>query len=117
MALSSLTKEGLSQLLSRMEQMLEILCGNPCQESPALSQVRHRLHLTDCVDYLHDYLHKTVKISASEINSLKEDSHGIDLAICAEDLRKAAYHLGRITGHVTTEQILDVIFRDFCIGK
>ncbi|KAE8743600.1 hypothetical protein FOCC_FOCC010745, partial [Frankliniella occidentalis] len=116
-ALSSLTKEGLSQLLFRMEQMLEILCGNPCQESPALSQVRHRLHLTDCVDYLHDYLHKTVKISASEINSLKEDSHGIDLAICAEDLRKAAYHLGRITGHVTTEQILDVIFRDFCIGK
>lgn len=44
-------------------------------------------------------------------------SNSTDLAVCAEDLRRATYHLGKITGHVTTEQILDVIFRDFCIGK
>ena len=35
----------------------------------------------------------------------------------AEDLRLAARELGRITGRVDVEDLLDVIFRDFCIGK
>jgi tRNA modification GTPase len=35
----------------------------------------------------------------------------------AEDLRIAAYALGRLLGRVDVEDILDVIFRDFCIGK
>jgi tRNA modification GTPase len=35
----------------------------------------------------------------------------------AEDLRMAAYSLGRLLGRVDVEDILDVIFRDFCIGK
>ena len=35
----------------------------------------------------------------------------------AEDLRLALRSLGRITGAVDVEDLLDVIFRDFCIGK
>jgi tRNA modification GTPase len=35
----------------------------------------------------------------------------------AEDLRLALRSLGRITGTVGVEDLLDVIFRDFCIGK
>jgi tRNA modification GTPase len=35
----------------------------------------------------------------------------------AEELRLAAQALGRLTGRVDVEDILDVIFRDFCIGK
>jgi tRNA modification GTPase len=35
----------------------------------------------------------------------------------AEDLRLAARALGRITGRVDVEDLLDVIFHDFCIGK
>jgi len=35
----------------------------------------------------------------------------------AEDLRLALRSLGRITGTVDVEDLLDVIFRDFCIGK
>jgi tRNA modification GTPase len=42
-------------------------------------------------------------------------SEGEELA--AEDLRMAAYCLGRLLGRVDVEDILDVIFRDFCIGK
>ena len=41
--------------------------------------------------------------------------HGEELA--AEDLRAAAYSLGRLLGRVDVEDILDVIFREFCIGK
>jgi tRNA modification GTPase len=35
----------------------------------------------------------------------------------AEDLRLAARALGRVTGRVDVEDLLDVIFNDFCIGK
>jgi tRNA modification GTPase len=41
----------------------------------------------------------------------------MDMEMVAEDLRLAIRELGRITGRVDVEQILDVIFRDFCIGK
>jgi tRNA modification GTPase len=36
---------------------------------------------------------------------------------CAEDLRLAWRSLGRITGRVDVEDLLDVIFADFCLGK
>ena len=37
--------------------------------------------------------------------------------LAAEELRHAAYSLGRLLGRVDVEDILDVIFREFCIGK
>jgi len=40
-----------------------------------------------------------------------------EIALAAEDLRLALRAIGRITGTVRVEELLDVIFRDFCIGK
>ncbi|HEY0852297.1 MAG TPA: tRNA uridine-5-carboxymethylaminomethyl(34) synthesis GTPase MnmE [Bradyrhizobium sp.] len=37
--------------------------------------------------------------------------------LVAEELRAAAYSLGRLLGRVDVEDILDVIFREFCVGK
>jgi tRNA modification GTPase len=37
--------------------------------------------------------------------------------LAAENLRVAAHSLGRLLGRVDVEDILDVIFREFCIGK
>jgi len=37
--------------------------------------------------------------------------------LVAEDLRLAARALGRVTGRVDVEDILDQVFRSFCIGK
>ncbi len=37
--------------------------------------------------------------------------------LLAEELRSAATALGRLLGRVDVEDVLDVIFRDFCIGK
>ncbi len=45
------------------------------------------------------------------------NNHNIDLVISIEYLRLAIRSLGTITGVVYTEELLDVIFRDFCIGK
>ncbi len=45
-------------------------------------------------------------------------SLGVDLLeLRTEDLRLAVRVLGRITGRVDVEDILEIIFRDFCIGK
>jgi tRNA modification GTPase len=52
--------------------------------------------------------------------ALRRAQGGEDLLaqeLLAEELRIAARALGRLTGRVDVEDILDVIFRDFCIGK
>ena len=37
--------------------------------------------------------------------------------LAAEELRAAAHSLGRLLGRVDVEDVLDVIFREFCVGK
>ena len=53
--------------------------------------------------------------AASLRRSLAVIGEGEELA--AEDLRAAACSLGRLLGRVDVEDILDVIFHEFCIGK
>jgi len=54
-------------------------------------------------------------------NAIKEVQKGIDLQISTDlfaiDIRQALFHLGEITGEVTTEDLLGNIFANFCIGK
>jgi tRNA modification GTPase len=37
--------------------------------------------------------------------------------LVAEELRSASHSLGRLMGRVDVEDVLDVIFREFCVGK
>jgi tRNA modification GTPase len=53
--------------------------------------------------------------AASLRRSLEAMALGEELA--AEELRRAALSLGRLLGRVDVEDVLDVIFRQFCIGK
>lgn len=78
-------------------------CGNPNFEHPRCSQARHRYCLINTLDNIHKYL---------EISKIDEN---IDIA--AHPLRKATVYVGKITGHVSTEEMLNVIFSKFCIGK
>ena len=64
-----------------------------------ITRARHRDALESCLDSLHRFA-----ASASP-------------ELAAEDLRLAARALGRISGRVDVEDILDVVFKDFCIGK
>ena len=75
-------------------------------EQPAITQQRYRDNLSRCKQSLEKYLELAKSYQVEP-----------DYAIVAEELRVAARWLGLITGQVTSEQILDVIFRDFCIGK
>lgn len=67
--------------------------------APALTQIRHRRALEEAGAALDRAL------------------QGTESELVAEDLRLAARAIGRITGRVDVEDLLDVIFRDFCIGK
>jgi len=40
-----------------------------------------------------------------------------DVVLAAEELRYAAQAIGRVTGDIGVEDVLDALFRDFCIGK
>jgi tRNA modification GTPase len=71
-------------------------------ESALVTRARHRQALEETVSALDRAL--ALEASASE-------------ELIAEELRVAATTLGRLTGRIDVEDILDVIFRDFCIGK
>jgi tRNA modification GTPase len=73
-------------------------------ESGLVTRTRHRRALEDTVAALDRSL-----AEAAEGGGREE--------LIAEELRAAATTLGRLTGRVDVEDILDVIFRDFCIGK
>ncbi len=86
-----------SLLIKKLEEkVLQII---PTQNSPLITQERYRIALKNCVTNLENF-------------SLQKN---IELA--AEDLRMAAREIGKITGKVDIENILDVIFSRFCIGK
>ena len=60
------------------------------------------------------YLTRTVEDLFMFLSLVNKNS---DLVLAVEHLRLAIRSLGTITGIVYTEELLDVIFRDFCIGK
>ena len=68
-----------------------------------LTRARHRAALEDCMAALKRFTQAGVDELRSEL--------------AAEDLRLATRALGRITGRVDVEDLLDVIFAEFCIGK
>ena len=97
-AVSALTGTGLADLLDALRR--EIGQRFAVSEAPVLTRARHRQALEACAAAL-----SRAGLTA-EVPELQ-----------AEDLRAAADALGRVTGRVDVEQLLDVIFRDFCIGK
>ena len=61
-------------------------------------------------------------LRASRVEAALERAHGLTVngaepELLAEDLRLAARALGKITGRVGVDDVLDIVFREFCIGK
>jgi tRNA modification GTPase len=97
LTLSAKTGEGFDALLVALQAMAsKLLAGD---SGPSLTRHRHRDALNDCVSAL-----KRAKVSG-------------EAELIGEDLRLASSSLGRITGRVDVEDLLDVIFSKFCIGK
>lgn len=98
-ALSVKTGEGVDDLLKALATAVAACCD--VAGAPALTRARHREALEECRAGLRRYL----------------DREGVGIELAAEELRLAVRALGRITGRVGVEDVLDVVFRDFCIGK
>jgi len=96
-AISARTGAGLDSLLAALTEAVIERAG--LNESPALTRERHRLALNECLECLG----RALAAPAAEL--------------LAEDLRLAVRAIGRITGRVDVEDLLDIVFREFCIGK
>lgn len=97
--ISARTGAGLGDLVAAVAQLAA--CDFEGGEGTIITRTRHRRALQDCRIYL----------------TTAEAAWGGDAELVAEDLRLAARALGRVTGRVDVEDLLDVIFADFCIGK
>jgi len=95
--LSAATGAGFAALEARLAD--EVARRLELGPDPALTRAHHREALLECLDGF----------------SRMAGAPGPELA--SEDLRLAVRALGRITGRVDVEELLDIIFRDFCIGK
>jgi tRNA modification GTPase len=95
---SARSGDGLKILLDEILVKISQMFGRN-NDAPALTRSRHRFALQEALDCL----------DRSAAAPLPE--------LMAEDIRLAVRALGRITGRVDVEDLLDIIFRDFCIGK
>ena len=93
------TGAGLDAMIEALVGKISALIGS--RETPSLTRERHRAHVEEALAALQRGL----------------QGGGALPELVAEDIRLAVRSLGRITGRVDVEDLLDVIFRDFCIGK
>lgn len=96
--ISTQNGEGTPALLSALEKKIKILMDAP-RGTPSLTRARHR----EALEHTAGLLSRAMAAPSPEL--------------MAEELRLSARTLGRITGRVDVEDLLDVIFKDFCIGK
>ncbi|ETW07500.1 tRNA modification GTPase TrmE [Aphanomyces invadans] len=104
-AVSCATGDGVDEFLMTLQQRVRGVFGTDRNDNNASSNViitreRHRQHLQASVAHLGAFL-----------------AHPYQAELAAEDLRHAVTCMGRIVGRVDVEDILDVLFADFCIGK
>jgi len=102
LSISLKTGQGLAMLQNMLQQKVQQkLQQKSPGDAPALTRPRHRHALREALIHLQHGL-------AAPPNRPE---------LLAEDLRLAMRAIGRITGMVDVEELLDFVFRDFCIGK
>lgn len=101
--LSVSAKDGSGIDLIKIRMLNKVLQGQKYQDKTLVSNVRHYEAL--------------IKTSHALEKVLEGIDHSITGDFLALDIRQALYHLGLITGDISTEDLLDNIFSKFCIGK
>jgi len=103
--ISLATGEGTQMFMERFAEALRerynLLEGGLDRDVPLITHARHRVHLESALRFLEAFLEY-----GSE-----------DVVLAAEELRYAAQAVGKVSGLIDVEDVLDAVFRDFCIGK
>ena len=97
LVISVKTGQGIDSFFDHLQTMLDARIG--LTDTPLITRSRHRDALLECMHHIDRSLDAPV------------------IELMAEDIRLAVRALGRITGKVDVEDLLDIVFRDFCIGK
>lgn len=98
--ISAKRKENINMIL---ERLVEVVSEMEVKDNAVVSNVRH-----------YEALNSALKSVEAVLEGL---SGGLSSDLVTVDLRTALYHLGEITGEITTDEILGNIFGKFCIGK
>ncbi|KAH9007151.1 tRNA modification GTPase TrmE [Lactarius hatsudake] len=103
LASQSGTDEFLAGLATELQDRYNILqdAGGEDENASLITHARHRVHLETALGFLDAFL----------------DTPPEDVVLGAEELRYAAQAVGKISGLVDVEDVLNVIFSQFCIGK
>jgi tRNA modification GTPase len=99
LTISVKTGAGMAALEARLAREVAARLERGSGEAAPLTRARHRRALEDCAA------------------ALARAGGAARPELVAEDLRLALRALGRIAGRVDVEDVLDAIFRQFCIGK
>lgn len=97
--LSAKSGSGLDDLIGEIETIVSEKMA--LSDAPVLTRLRHRTALEEAVEHIGRF----------------QQNAGVDAVLAAEDVRMAVRAIGRITGRVGVEDMLDIVFSDFCIGK
>ena len=103
MSFSALRAEGTPALRDELGRVVEALAASGPGDDVAISRERHRQALATALEALE-------RARASALAGMPPEIVAVDTAAAAEAL-------GAITGEVGTEDVLDAVFREFCIGK
>ncbi|EJD00980.1 uncharacterized protein FOMMEDRAFT_147656 [Fomitiporia mediterranea MF3/22] len=99
-AVSLTCGEGVERFVSEFgEAVNDKFVPGDGEEEPLVANARQRAHLEAAQEYLDAFLRTE------------------DVVLAAEELRYAANAVGKVTGVIGVEDVLDVVFREFCIGK
>jgi tRNA modification GTPase len=103
-AVSAHTGEGLRELLSIIEARLSSDHGVPTLDAPVLTRIRHRT---------------AVGIASTEVQRFLATwgSEKLPASVAATHIRYAVDALGELIGVIYVDDVLDVVFRNFCVGK
>jgi tRNA modification GTPase len=103
LAISALNGDGLSALRDSLALAAEEIAGAGPGAEVAISRERHRVALAQAIEALS--------------HAREGATNAMPPEIVAVDVAAAADAMARITGEVTSEEVLDAVFREFCIGK
>lgn len=103
-AVSASTGQGLADLLGLIEQRLTGKHGAPSIDAPVLTRARHQTAVEEAKREMHLFVDAWT-------------SRALPSSVAAMHIREATRALSTLIGVVETEEILDVVFRSFCVGK
>ena len=103
---SAVTGAGIAELRTRLEEMVEGEVGDEWRDTPLLTRERHRA---------------AIALARAEVSAFRDawsdGDHAVPVVIAAVHLRAAATALESLIGVIDVEDVLDRVFRTFCVGK